>query len=128
MTAPFTELQASKSKGVLTEKDLQKISSNEMTNKAWQNGQDTLGVFLVLGLLGTGLLGTATCQIFLSKKKDDNDATPLALVFTTLCGLATTGCSYAWYKVVKKRMKRHGEKNFWKFIFVDRMSRDPNRR
>jgi hypothetical protein len=108
----LSSLQAS-----LDDHDMQKISANKLENKAWKNGQSVVSSLAFFSLLGTGFFGINALQ---TRKKDDK---PILYGLTVACGLAHIGLDVAWYKIFKKRAKRHGyENNKLTFWFVDLVS------
>ena len=103
----------------IDKEDLQAISSNKMENKAWQNGQRILSVLATLTAIGTGFFLVDGISL---ASKHEIDKANISLLLSGVTGLATACLGIGWYKVVKKRMKKHGYKSMLKFLFVNALA------
>ena len=118
LAGPVTGLKAT-----IDEKDLQKMSRHKMEDKGLQNSQDALNETCVA--LGTLTAFGTFATVFFAASGEPGVAALVGL--GTVAGAVLTAVTRsAWKETVKKRMKLHGEKDFWAFVLKDRMSRKPH--
>lgn len=118
LVGPVTGLKAT-----IDEKDLQKMSRHKMEDKGLRNSQDALQEgYISLGVL---TVGGAFVTVFAAASGEPGVAV-LSACATALGALGTYWTRSAWKEAVKKRMKLHGEKDFWGFVLRDRGARKPH--
>lgn len=106
----FANMQAKK----IDQEDLQQISANKLENSALRNGQMIIGSIATTAAILTLVCG---CHAIINP--------PLRKAYiggAAFCGLSTAGLLTAYFKILKKRMQRHGYDSILKFMMVDLLS------